>query len=60
MSKLIKLRMGVAAACVAPETDLKDIYLGMMQFMVIKLIGMALIFMLPKIALWLPTNINGQ
>ena len=51
MSKLIKLRMGVAAACVAPESDSKDIYLGMMQFMVIKLIGMALIFMFPQIAL---------
>ena len=60
MSKLTKLRMGVAAACVALESDLKDIYLGMMQFMVIKLIGMALIFMFPKIALWFPTNINGQ
>ena len=43
--------MGVAAACVVPESDSKDIYLGMMQFMVIKLIGMALIFMFPKIAL---------
>ena len=60
MSKLTKLRIGVAAACIAPESDLKDIYLGMMQFIVIKLIGVALIFMFPQIALWFPTNINGQ
>ncbi len=45
---------------VVPEWDLKDIYLGMMQFMVIQLIGLALIFMFPKIALWLPTYIYGQ
>ena len=45
---------------VVPEWDLKDIYLGMMQFMVIQLIGLALIFMFPQIALWLPTYIYGQ
>ena len=39
---------------VVPEWDLKDIYLGMMQFMVIQLIGLALILMFPQIALWLP------
>ena len=39
---------------VVPEWDLKDIYLGMMQFMVIQLIGLILIFMFPQIALWLP------
>jgi TRAP-type mannitol/chloroaromatic compound transport system permease large subunit len=39
---------------VVPEWDLKDIYLGMMQFMVIQVIGLALIFMLPGFALWLP------
>ena len=38
MSKLTKLRIGVAAACIAPESDLKDIYVGMVQLMVIKLI----------------------
>ena len=45
---------------VVPEWDLKDIYFGMMQFMVIQLIGLALIFMFPQIALWLPTYIYGQ
>ncbi|MEM8750998.1 MAG: TRAP transporter large permease subunit [Pseudomonadota bacterium] len=39
---------------VVPEWDLKDIYLGMMQFMVIQVIGLALIFILPGFALWLP------
>lgn len=39
---------------VVPEWDLKDIYLGMMQFMVIQVIGLALIFLFPGFALWLP------
>jgi TRAP-type mannitol/chloroaromatic compound transport system permease large subunit len=45
---------------VVPEWDLKDIYLGMMQFMVIQLIGLALIFTFPQIALWLPDLIYGK
>jgi len=39
---------------VVPEWDLKDIYLGMMQFMVIQLIGLLFIVSFPQIALWLP------
>jgi len=39
---------------VVPQWDLKDIYLGMMQFMVIQLIGLILIIIFPQIALWLP------
>jgi len=39
---------------VVPEWDLKDIYLGMMQFMVIQVIGLSLIFIFPGFALWLP------
>jgi TRAP-type mannitol/chloroaromatic compound transport system permease large subunit/TRAP-type mannitol/chloroaromatic compound transport system permease small subunit len=39
---------------VVPEWDLKDIYFGMMQFMVIQVIGLALIFLFPGFALWLP------
>ena len=39
---------------VVPEWDLKDIYLGMMQFMVIQVIGLVLIIAFPQIALWLP------
>ena len=44
---------------VVPEWDLKDIYFGMMQFMVIQLIGLILIFMFPQIALWLPAYLTG-
>jgi tripartite ATP-independent transporter DctM subunit len=39
---------------VVPEWDLKDIYAGMMQFMVIQVIGLLLIIFFPQIALWLP------
>jgi len=39
---------------VVPEWDLKDIYGGMMQFMVIQVIGLILIIAFPQIALWLP------
>jgi tripartite ATP-independent transporter DctM subunit len=39
---------------VVPDWDLKDIYLGMMQFMVIQVIGLVLIIIFPQIALWLP------
>ncbi len=44
---------------VVPEWDLKGIYLGMMQFMVIQIIGLALVFSFPQIALWLPNLIYG-
>ncbi len=39
---------------VVPEWDLKDIYLGMMQFMVIQVAGLLLVLFFPIIALWLP------
>lgn len=45
---------------VVPDWDLKDIYLGMMQFMVIQLIGLILVFSFPQIALWLPEYIYGK
>ncbi len=44
---------------VVPEWDLKDIYLGMLQFMVIQLFGLILVFVFPQIALWLPEYIYG-
>ncbi|MGU9957867.1 MAG: TRAP transporter large permease [Arenicellales bacterium WSBS_2016_MAG_OTU3] len=44
---------------VVPEWDLKDIYKGMMQFMVIQLMGLILIIMFPQIVLWLPGYIYG-
>ncbi|NRB01040.1 MAG: TRAP transporter large permease subunit, partial [Rhodobacteraceae bacterium] len=44
---------------VVPNWDLKDIYLGMMQFMVIQLIGLILLFMFPQLVLWLPRVMAG-
>ena len=40
---------------VVPEWQLTDIYAGMMQFMVLQIIGLALILMFPALALWLPS-----
>ena len=45
---------------VVPDWDLKDIYLGMMQFMLIQLIGLTLIFIFPQIVLWMPNHVFGQ
>ena len=45
---------------VVPEWDLKDIYIGMMQFMVIQLTGLALIMIFPQIVLWLPGYMYGE
>lgn len=44
---------------VVPEWDLKDIYFGMMQFMVIQLVGLFLIIIFPQIALWLPEYLSS-
>ena len=44
---------------VVPNWDLKDIYLGMMQFMVIQLIGLILLFSFPQLVLWLPRIMGG-
>ncbi len=44
---------------VVPEWDLKDIYFGMMQFMVLQLVGLILIIIFPQIVLWLPSLIYG-
>ncbi|MGI9506675.1 MAG: TRAP transporter large permease subunit, partial [Geminicoccaceae bacterium] len=44
---------------VVPEWDLKDIYIGMIQFMGIQLLGLILLLIFPQIALWLPTYIYG-
>jgi len=40
---------------VVPDWDLKDIYLGMMQFMVLQIVGLLLLLLFPQIALWLPS-----
>ena len=42
-----------------PAWDLKDIYIGMMQFMAIQLIGLAAVLVFPQLALWLPSLIYG-
>jgi len=39
---------------VAPQWTLSDIYRGMFDFMVLQMIGLALLFFFPQIALWLP------
>ena len=45
---------------VVPEWDLKDIYFGMMQFMVIQIIGLLMVFYFPAIATWLPVYFYGS
>ena len=45
---------------VVPEWSLADIYKGMMQFMVIQVIGLMLVFFFPIIALWLPELLFRQ
>ncbi|OED37633.1 mannitol transporter [Chromatiales bacterium (ex Bugula neritina AB1)] len=44
---------------VVPDWDLKDIYLGMMQFMLVQLAGLTLIFIFPQLVLWLPKVMGG-
>ena len=44
---------------VVPNWDLKDIYLGMMQFMLVQLVGLILIFIFPQLVLWLPKVMGG-
>jgi len=45
---------------VVPEWDLKDIHIGMMQFMVLQIIGLIIIIIFPEIVLWLPNYIFGK
>jgi TRAP-type mannitol/chloroaromatic compound transport system permease large subunit len=40
---------------VAPEWDLTQIYRGMMEFMILQCIGLALLLYFPQLALWLPS-----
>ncbi|MGH7349860.1 MAG: TRAP transporter large permease [Candidatus Rokuibacteriota bacterium] len=39
---------------VAPGWELKDIYRGMFDFMLLQMVGLAILFFFPQIALWLP------
>ncbi len=45
---------------VVPEWKLDDIYMGMLQFMGLQLLGLVLIILFPAIALWLPGVIYGR
>lgn len=39
---------------VVPDWELKDIYAGMVQFMVLQIIGLAILLIFPALATWLP------
>lgn len=39
---------------VVPQWELKEIYIGMMQFMVLQWIGLIIVMFIPSIATWLP------
>lgn len=43
-----------------PEWKLTDIYMGMAQFLVLQVIGLALIVAFPQIVLWLPELMFGR
>ncbi|MEO8485909.1 MAG: TRAP transporter large permease subunit [Betaproteobacteria bacterium] len=43
---------------VVPDWELSDIYKGMMQFMVLQVIGLGLVLAFPQIALWLPAALR--
>ena len=45
---------------VAPQWQLSDIYKGMMQFMVLQIVGLGLVMLFPQIALWLPHTLYGK
>ena len=40
---------------IMPEWELLDIYKGMMPFMALQVVGVAMIYFFPQIVLWLPT-----
>ncbi len=44
---------------VVPEWSLSDIYAGMMQFMVLQVIGLLIVLLVPALALWLPERLFG-
>lgn len=45
---------------VAPKWELRDIYWGMVAFMIIQLIGLAIVFVFPQVVLWLPNYLFGK
>lgn len=44
---------------VMPHWQLKEIYIGMMHFLALQLIGLSLVLAFPQIALWLPSVLFG-
>lgn len=40
---------------VVPQWDLKQIYAGMLQFMILQLLGVGILLAFPKLATWLPS-----
>jgi tripartite ATP-independent transporter DctM subunit len=45
---------------VVPSWELNDIYRGMVDFMLLQVIGLLILFFFPQIALWLPNLIYGR
>jgi len=45
---------------VVPSWELKDIYIGMFQFMMLQVAGLLLVLFLPSTVLWLPTVLYGR
>jgi TRAP-type mannitol/chloroaromatic compound transport system permease large subunit len=44
---------------VVPDWSLKDIYAGMLQFMVLQVAGLLLVLFFPQLALWLPSLLRN-
>jgi tripartite ATP-independent transporter DctM subunit len=44
---------------VAPKWELTWIYRGMVDFMLLQVVGLAIVFMFPQVALWLPKVLYG-
>ncbi len=44
---------------VVPQWELKQIYAGMVQFMILQLVGVGLLILFPKLATWLPSISGG-
>ncbi len=40
---------------VVPQWEMRDIYAGMVQFMILQLIGVGIMLLFPKLATWLPS-----
>jgi TRAP-type mannitol/chloroaromatic compound transport system permease large subunit len=44
---------------IMPEWELMDIYKGMMPFMALQVVGVALVYLFPQLSLWLPKLLFG-